>query len=715
MNLDGSRKLLGILIAVCALISIDGAAAAEESAWMDIGVGTMAVDDRIEASADLLEYDRRSGWIHARGNAIVKRGTEQLSADIIRFNENTQQAFASGNVILSRGEEEWKGPEARYNFLTGKGEILGHFVARAGPFIVDGENPKHLEGNEFRVVNARVTTCSLDHDHWHYHMTAKNVTLVPKHYLLLEGMTLYVNRVPILYVPIWAELLFENFGIDVYPGYNTKMGFFVLSSCWYRASPSDGPLVIGRTRLDHRTRRGLAIGQDFEWGKDDRDLDGGIFAYYADDRHPAAGATNERYRVHLDHYQSLTARSDIRANIDYVSDSKVFEEFFTGEFMRESQFDNHLSYTFRGDHYVARVSSRGVINDFYSGLNRVPELGVEFVNQPIQGSKTYYSGQTAFTRLEESWATGITNKGVSVLRFDSEHMLLRPMKAFGFLNLIPRAGYRGTYYSDTLTEQVTTGSEGQVVTNWVNASGALRSRLEFGLQSSLKAFKTWKSGGNQYRHIVEPHIGYTFAPEPTLQSDQIHQLDGVDGLAMLNVLEVGVRNKLQIKRDGEPFDIIDVALYARKWLEDSGPDTIIVDAEIYPAAWLRFNSDVLFNTSEQQIEDLSARVEMVESALWGGALYYRYRNERTSVFGTDITMTPNAGWNINIYGRYEMDRGELEECGGYLQRNLDCLSIRGSAGVMPSYTDGEDDEWWFSVELWLTAFPEKRLFERNRN
>ena len=51
----------------------------------------------------------------------------------------------------------------------------------------------------------------------------------------------------------------------------------------------------------------------------------------------------------------------------------------------------------------------------------------------------------------------------------------------------------------------------------------------------------------------------------------------------------------------------------------------------------------------------------------------------------------------------------FQEQGGYIQRDLDCLSFRLGARYTPAYTrsDGseQEEDWRFTGLLWIRAFP----------
>jgi len=242
----------------------------------------------------------------------------------------------------------------------------------------------------------------------------------------------------------------------------------------------------------------------------------------------------------------------------------------------------------------------------------------------------------------------------------------------------------------------------------------LRSLFEAGLELSFKAFKTWKGGVvSPLRHVVEPYANYTFVPEPSVVPEELPQFDEVDTLDREHGIRFGIRNKFQSKRRGRAYDLLDVDVNTRYRLEreetEEALGSIFVDAEYRPAEWLAIDLDAELATDDQETSALNARIVVLDRGTWMAGVDYRFREDDATVLGADVTLLPHADWTYNLYGRYEFQEGRLEEEGGYVQRNLDCMSIRLGVNHMPGYTrdDGveQEAEWRVAFQLWLSAFP----------
>ena len=742
---------------------------------------------KVELQADKLEYDRPNKVVEAIGNVVIVKGDESLTAEYVRFHTDSELARAVGSVVVTRGESVWRGPSLTYNFKTGEG-LAPRGSGSAKPFKIKSERSKRMASGAVRLEHAEVTTCDLDDGHWHYHVSGKTVEVQPGDYVKLWGGVWRFGPVPVLYVPYWYRNLEDDFGWSFYPGHSSRMGTFLLSSYRYRLNAG----LRGRSHVDYRSKRGIGLGQDFMWNVGDSEWKGTSKAYVIDDKEPLdedddpalSDIESTRYRIKVENIYAPTIADTIRVRGHYLSDTDILEDFFEDEFRQERQPDNYMTYTHRGDTYSASILFRARLNDFYDSVNRLPEFTLDLFSRPLNVAGLFYDSESTATSLERVFAEPTDQEENSTLRLDTRHTLLRPDKHFGFLVVIPRIGLRGTYYSETKQETTATvvettteleeivsasgatnvvvrsTTETNAVTTVSDAGSDFRSSVEFGLETSFKAFKIWQSpAGRKYRHIVEPFANWTYIPEPSLLPNELYQFDSVDGLSEAHFIRFGVRNKLQTKRsraysrinayrmqerqrvdtetsevlerevetvekgsESVPLDLVDAEVFTVYRIErESGEDAvedIFWDVELRPSEWLAFDFDGNWDLVENQVERFNAEAIVAPEKRYRARMEYRYRVDDSSLLYSDLTLFPMAPWSCNIYGRYEFEESRVEEEGGYIQRRLDCLSLRIGLNYIPGDTrsDGSerDDEYKVLFELWLNAFPEATLAGKHR-
>ncbi len=708
---------------ILAILSAFSALAAGQASGLG-GLDSFTVPDAdtpIEVDAEgAIDYDKTSGRITASDNVVITCGKDVLRADRVLVDINSGDAYALGNVMLMRGAEKMTGAKLHYNFRTRVSSMDAPTVESA-PFQILADKVERTSDNTYALHNAKVTTCIYKHPHSHYHVRAKNIKVVPNESLTAKGAVWYFGRVPCFYMPYWYQSLDEQSGFRFYPGYRSQWGAYLLSSYRHRLSPH----LQAEHRLDYRTERGLAVGEDLKWKVEDGF--GDLSLYYLDDDKPmpddrpldAALIESERYRMRLRHTQGFDERTQMRLQLEYVSDLTVRRDFFEREYRRARQPENYLALAHRREDFTVTALANMRLNDFYSNVNRLPEVSLDVFRRQLANSSVYYESESSVSGLERVWPEDSGDEDYSAFRLDTSHMLYQPRQLDGWLNLIPRAGYRATYYTEA-PETRTTGPTTNLVTTQVAGDALLRHAFEVGSEVSYKAFKTLVPAGDgqpPWRHVVEPYANYSLRFEPNVLPGELYQFDSVDTLGELHLFRLGVRNKFQTKRDSRAVDAADVNLYTTLQLnaDDDDPvlDFIMLDSEFRPAAWMLLEIDGAYSLEDSLLARLNSRFSLIRKDLWRIGVEHRFRDSESNLLAADATLNPNREWGFNVFGRYEFEESRLEEQGGYVQRKLDCLGIRVGGSVLPGYTrtDGteRDDEYRVLLEIWLTAFPEVGL------
>ncbi len=221
---------------------------------------------------------------------------------------------------------------------------------------------------------------------------------------------------------------------------------------------------------------------------------------------------------------------------------------------------------------------------------------------------------------------------------------------------------------------------------------------------------------------MEPYANYTLRPEPGVTPDELYQFDRVDRLDKSHVIKLGMRNKLQTKREKGPHDLVDIDVFTFYDFDpDSGDDaleTFYWDGELRPSRKVAVDFDGRYSLQEAELELFNTELSLREKGAYRASLEYRFRNERNSLLFGDLTLLPGAPWSYNIHARHEFENSRFEEGGGYVERALDCLVYRLGFSTLPGYTrtDGSevDDEYRITLEFWLTAFPKIGLSGKHK-
>ncbi len=710
-------------------------------------------DVGLEITADKFEVDQHSGWAVATGNVRMKSGEHQLSADRVRLHQERGDVEARGNVVIQQtGFGAWTGDYIEYNYKTGKG-LTGIGELKAGVFSIGAKEITRREDGRFDAHHAIVTTCTNAPGHRHWCMTG-HVRYKDNDYIEVYNVVPWFFGVPCAWLPYWYRDLDTHYGFRLVPGYTSRWGAYLLGGYVYNIYDSPhgkGPRLDASTHVDYRTKRGVAVGQNFRW--DLEDLGRGKFeSYYAwDDDHPnnsrdrnwMSDVDRERYRFRLFHEADLTPRDQFILRGTVNSDSRMRHDFFEREDRGESIPMNFVALSHREHSWAAGAVVSGPLNDFYAGVARLPEGWLNIAPQSLFNSGLNYESQTRagylnrdYARYERAMPEYMYYPGswadYHLTRVDTAHRVTAPLKFADALSLVPRAGYRATWYSDA-----------------EYYSHATRQSAELGAELSTRATADLRHG---YRHVVEPYIDYSYQPTHididrgrTYYFDRFDRsYEWFDQFGMDNTwlpfdwhgVRPGLRNLLQGRdASGRMRTIADLDTYFAAQFDSDGPAAEDGVRMAGARLLLSPNERVDIKTqAEWDLEedvtayaDLSAFYKVNEKLRVGGG--YIGRDHRLYDYGTrapdyespvpqwdrvrenlvygGLTHDVNDTWSWSGYTRYDLRRDELDEIGGFLQYRLDCLVFQLRTSYRHSFDriDGTErkDDIRFAFMMWFRA------------
>ncbi len=683
----------------------------------------------IDVTADSLEYLDDQQMLIASGNVTIRDGEATLRADYMTVQTESRDVYARGNVIYTKGAKTWQGDEFSYNLRTREGDF-GTFTSYFEPFYLSADDSRRISTNEYELENLQISTCEGERPP--LYARARSGRLVDDR-VYAKGVTFYAGFVPFFYLPSYSKSLGPHTAyFEIMPGYSSRQGAFLLTAYHIRFNKYFKTI----THADYRHERGVGLGQDFEWidGGEDGDWNGAFRSYYINDDDPFINADeeenrtedlldNERYRLKLSHFQMFTDRDYLIGELNYLSDPFILEDFFNEEFRNNVQPENRVTLTHRGDHYTAALLFNKRLNDFYENVDRLPELTLDVNRQQIGDSGFYYESENSAAYLERVFPEGTPVEDYDAFRIDSGHTVFYPTRNFGFLNIIPRAGYRGTYYSSTVesgtfsNNLVLTQPDGSViVTNdtgtFVREGDAdFRNVYQLGWEGSFKAFKAWEDlivlgDGDGLRHIAEPYLDHTWVDEPNLLPSDLPQFDTVDTLDKRHDIKLGMRNKLQTRRDGIPVDLVDFDVFSfyrvEKEEEQEDFSEIFFDTELRLVPWLPIDFDGAYDQYEGEFTRFSIQGHYYLEDFSRFSVEYRYAKDTRSLVTGEMILFPDAKWSFEAYVRYDDELGELEEHSYFVKHTGRCIGT----GLGFRQIDDDTEVW---LQLWLTAFPESAI------
>jgi hypothetical protein len=672
------------------------------SSWAFGQAGTEKQPVEITSTGDT-NYE--NGLAKARGNVAIHTGDADIYADSAIYNPKTHDITAEGNVRIYRTAGIFVGDRAIYNTETKEIHAV-NIKTDKQPYLVAGEKVTPISEDAFLVSKGSFTTHDSDKpDFW---LQAKTMRVYQNDRVIFQNVTFYVRNVPIFWWPYMYQSLDESFSYMISPAY--------LSS-W-------GPSILGRVtmpltddikavfRLDYRYRRGLAFGfePDIRFGTDKQSW-ARIRTYFLKDDNPEINQTSivrppiseGRYRVSLQSRTKFTEDITGIANITKLSDEFVLQDFFQSEFQLNPQPDNIVAVTKTNPNYTLTAIGRFQANNFFQQTERLPEVVLDVKRLPIFGGPIFYEGETGLAELHRSFADGSGFDDYSTLRLDSFHQFTYPNTYFGWLSVVPRVGFRATYYDTTrdLGKTVFDRSTDPLIPDFIvpdktplfTAGPKLRTVFNGGVESSFKITRTWDDaqssalGLDGLKHVIQPFVNFSWVssnisdPAEILQFDRFQgssqllpvdfpQFTSVDSIDSWTILRIGVRNRLLTRRDDSTVSWLDLETYMDVNFDnpfDRTPYSNLFNRlNFTPLPWMSFGIAAQVPAFDKGFTEINTNVNIQPISNLQISFAHRYLNNAPFFVNSSLYVLGgyyriNDNWGVGLSEQYEGTTGVLEQ------------------------------------------------------
>ncbi|MEY2528715.1 MAG: LPS-assembly protein [Verrucomicrobiota bacterium] len=692
------------------LIPIFGLFAAAPLAWAEVGTEKQPLEITATGATNY-----QNGIATAHGNVAMHAGDADIYADSVRYNPTTHEVLAEGNVRIYRTQGLFVGDRAIYNTETKKIQAVDIRTDKT-PYLVSGENLTSMSEDAYLISKGSFTTH--DSSNPDFHLQARTIRMYEHDRVVFSNVVFYVRKVPIFWWPYLYQSLDDSFTYMISPAYLSSWGPSLLG----RISMPITDDIKADIRLDYRSRRGLAFGFDpyIRFGVNKTSY-ARIRTYFLQDENPEINQTSavrpdipqNRYRVSLQSRTLFTEDIYGIANITKLSDEFVLQDFFQGEFQLNPQPDNIVAVTKRDPNYTLTAIGRFQANEFFETTERLPEIVLDVKRLPIFGGPIFYEGETGIAELHRRFPEDSPNHDYSTLRLDSFHQFTFPTTLFGWLSVVPRAGFRATYYDKTRDVSKTDimPSGNPFIPDFLNidlkdkvvfAGNKLRTVFNGGLESSFKVTRTWDGaqssaiGLDGLKHVVQPFVNFSWVstsandPATILQFDRYQpstqlrpidfpQFTTIDSIDNWTILRFGVRNRLLTRRDDFTVSWMDIETYMDVNFDNPFDKTqysnLFNRLNFTPVPWMSFGIASQVPLFEKGFTEVNTNVSIQPIANLQLSFAHRYLNQNPFfdnsslyVFGGFYRIDDN--WGIGISEQYEGTSGVLEQQRYSIYRDL---------------------------------------------
>ena len=658
----------------------------------------------------------KDGLATAHGNVVIHSGDSDIYADSAQYNPKTREVTAEGHVRIYRATGLFVGERAIYNIDTKQIKAVEMRTDKT-PYLVGGENVTTISEGSFLVSKGTFTTH--DSSNPDFRLQARTLRIYEGDRVIFENVTFYVKKVPIFWWPYLYQSLDDSFSYMVSPAYLSSWGPSILSRV---AMPITDNIKM-QIRLDYRSRRGVAVGfePDMRYGKDKKSW-ARMRTYFLRDENPDINRTSEirtgvpqnRYRVSLQDRTEFTEDLYGIVDVTKLSDQYLLQDFYPGEFQINPQPDNVVALTRSRPTYTLTAISRFQLNNFFEQTERLPEVVLDVPRIPLFGGPIFYEGETGLADLHRSFVSGSDNKDYGTVRFDSFHQFLYPNTYFGWLSVVPRVGFRGTYYGETRDfgkTILTPGDNNPFVPDFLRVDltqplqeggDTFRTVVNAGAEASFKLSRVWENaqstslGLDGLRHVIQPFANFSWVstsdsnPVTILQFDrfepstQLHPIDfpqftSIDSIDNWTILRLGIRNRLQTRRDDLTVSWMDVETYIDVNFDNPFDKTqysnLFNKINFTPVPWASFGIAAQVPVFEKGFTEVNTNVSIQPIANLQINFAHRYLNqnpffENSSLYVLSGYYRINDNWGIGIQEQYEGTSGILEQQRYSIYRDL---------------------------------------------
>ena len=693
------------------------------------------------------ETTYENGLATARDNVAIHIGNTDIYADYAQYNSTTKDVELRGHVRIYRDVSVYIAESGIYNTETKKIKAL-NARTESQPYFLSGGHVTSISENGYLIKDGTFTTH--DSPKNDFHLRARTIRVYENDRVIFQYVTAYVGKVPVFWWPYLYQSLNEAFSFSISPAYLSSWGPSLLTQVTFPITED----IRARFRLDYRGRRGVAVGLDSTMDYFN-DSQARLKTYYLQDQNPNLNETNiprkdvptGRYRVSLADTTNFTDDIYGLANLTKLSDQYVMQDFFQGEFRIDPVPDNVLAVTKTDPFYTLTAIERFQANQFFTTTERQPEVVLDIKRHGLFGGPIFYEGETGFANLRLQFPQGLGFENYGTDRLDTFHQLTFPNTYFGWLSIVPRVGYRGTYYGKTWDLESTTfiPPSNPLVPNFILPPPTLANPVKFdgdtfrsvfdtGAEASFKISRTWENvqsrafGLDGLMHVIQPFTNFSYVkedgPNPTsilaldrfqpstqLPAIDFPQFTTIDTIDDWTIWRVGVRNKLETRRDDRTITWFELDTYVdvnfNNPFDRTDYSNLFNNIRFQPLPWVSFSINSQLPAFDQGFTEVDTVANVQPMANLQLTVAHRYLNgnpffQDSSLFVVGGYYRIDDNWGVAVQEQYEGATGILEQQRYSIYRDLSSW-VASFGGIIRDNNGSKEYGVLFTITL--KAFP----------
>jgi len=695
------------------------------------------------------ETTYENGLATARGDVAIHLGNTDIYADYAQYNSTTHDVDLRGHVRIYRDTSLYVAESGVYNTETKKLRAINGRT-ESQPYLLSGANMTSIGENAYLVRDGVFTTHDSSKPDFRLH--ARTIRIYEDDRVIFQYVTAYIGKIPIFWWPYLYQSLSDTFSFTISPAYTSTWGPSLLTQVTFPITEH----IHTRLRLDYFGRRGPAIGLEptIDYGKDNSSQ-ARIKSFYIQDQNPNLNQTNEtrqdvptgRYRLSLEDRTNFTDDIYGIANLTKLSDPFVMQDYFQGDFRIDPVPDNVVAVAKTNPFFTITGIARFQANEFFTTTERLPEVVLDVKRHPLFGGPIFYEGESGFANLRLQFPDNSGFQNYNTDRFDTFHQLTFPNTYFGWLSIVPRVGFRGTYYGKTWDLGSTTflPPSNPLIPDFILPTPTLADPVKFdgdvfrtvfntGAEASFKISRTWENvqsrafGLDGLMHVIQPFTNFSYVDEnganPTsiLQFDRFEpstqlrtidfpQFTTIDSIDSWTVWRVGVRNRLETRRDDQTITWLELDTFFDVNFDNPYDRTdysnFFNNLRFSPLPWMSLTINSQVPAFAKGFTEVNTYATVQPVANLQVNIGHRYLNsnpffENSSLFLVGGYYRIDDNWGVGVQEQYEATSKTLEEQRYSVYRDLSSW-VASVGGVIRDNQGVREYGLLFTVTL--KAFP----------
>ena len=435
------------------------------------------------------------------GEAELRQWGQIISADQLRYNKPEDEVYAQGNVRIDQRGDIIEGPELKLQMGKKEGYLQQPFFQLNQQTPAGRGDAKNLlfEGeNQYRLEDARYTTCQAGSDDWYLHALDLEINRTTQ---VGTASHAYIDfmSVPILYMP-WMNFSLNNERKSGFltPGFGStaNSGAEISLPYYWNIAPNRDATITPR----FMTKRGLQLKNELRY------LDPKYVGTANLEILPSDQVANlDRSFMSLKHQHNLGSGWTGALTLERASDDNYFRDLSTNigttsqvHLLRDGMLSNAGAYEGMNWNFLARSQSFQTLQDPLAPIV-TPYRRTQML---LNGARTVnWSGNNlgpgAVLALNSELVNFSHSSLPSARRFSLYPSVSLPLTpVYGYI--IPKIGVHGTSYSfdnDTTTQPD------------IN-----RTLPIFSVDSGLYFDREISLFGSSYQQTMEPRLYYVRTP-----------------------------------------------------------------------------------------------------------------------------------------------------------------------------------------------------------